>query len=448
MKYSTDTLEESPSKPTARCLLQASICPILQPNARITTPSVGEAAPLNSYPLPQTGLTLAIYRRAAELPAYWDRLSADNQVFLKQRYLRLFEEQPPAHFGFAYMVFLSNSEPVGIAACQLVDFNLARNVQHLQQLDPEWPAWQQWGQRLRLWFARRANFRLLVCGAAQATGQHAYQFDNKQLASDQQMALLQDGLAVLSRELHRRGWQPQGVLVKDCYENKNQAAAMRGAGYHLFPFLPNLILQLRPEWKAVEDYLGAMVSKYRVRARRALKKAEAVEVVAMSLQDISAAQERMYQLYASVAESADFSLLQLNRSYFTALKSRFGEDCTVLGYYESGELIGFCTALRNGTELEAHFLGFDNGKNHKYQLYLNMLYDMVRLGIEQYRSEAIVFSRTATEIKTSVGANPVPMQAFMRYRSGLVNRLLPFLIRWFETEEGYRQRNPFGKGAE
>ena len=448
MKYSTDTLEESPPKPTARCPLHASVRQLLQAHCQEDKNGAPTAAirNLQTHPLPQAGFSIAIYRRAADLPAYWDRLCADDQVFLKKAYLQQFEAHPPAHFGFAYVVFLRQGEAVGIAACQLVDFNLARNVQHLQRIDTELPRWQQWGPQLRRWFARRANFRLLVCGAAQATGQHAYHFAGALLSPKEQLSILQDGLEVLSRELHRQGWHPQAVLVKDFYE-EGQAEVMQTDGYHLFPFMPNLMLQLRPGWNTFEDYLDAMVSKYRVRARRAFKKAKTVTVRPMSLADMATAQERMHELYLGVACSADFSLLQLSPGYFTALKKQMGEDFTVLGYYKEGELIGFCSALRNGPELEAHFLGFDNTQNHKHQLYLNMLYDIVRLGIEQFQSETIVFSRTATEIKTSVGAEPVPMQAFMRYRCGLLNRLLPFVIRRFETEEVYKQRHPFGKGA-
>jgi hypothetical protein len=447
MKYPTDTLEESvPKPPAARCPLHDSVRQLLQVHCqedKSTVPSAAAQAQ-TSRPLPRAGFSIAIYRRAAELPAYWDRLCADNQVFLKKEYLKCVEAYPPAHYGFAYAVFLRQGEAVGVAACQLANFNLARNVQHLQRLNPELPRWRQWVQQLRLWFARRANFHLLVCGAAQATGQHAYHFSDSLMSPKEQLMVLQDGLEVLSHELCRQGWPPQAVLIKDFYE-EGQAKAMRTAGYHLFPFMPNLILRLRPEWTTFEDYLNAMVSKYRVRARRAFKKAKAVDIRPMSLADMAAAQERMYELYLGVVRSADFSLLQLSPGYFAALKRTMGDDFTVLGYYEEGELIGFCSALRNGTELEAHFLGFDNAHNYKHQLYLNMLYDIVRLGIEEFESETIVFSRTATEIKTSVGAEPVPMQAFMRYRCGLLNRLLPVVIRQFETAEGYQQRHPFGK---
>jgi len=437
-------MPETTAESTTRCRFR-----IVAPNLPATAVGKTVASPpaAQRLPLHAEGAELMVYRRAADLPVYWDRLVSEEQVFLQRDYLRFMEAHPPAHFGFAYLLLLRHGRPLGVAACQLIDFNLARNVQHLQRWDDGLPRWQRWGRSIRLWLARRLNFRLLVCGAAQATGQHAFQF-TENMPRRAQLELLQESLEALSRELSRQGWRPQSILIKDLPEDKEngQPAVLTQGGYHLFPFMPNLMLQLRPEWNTFEDYLDAMVSKYRVRARRAFKKAKAVDVRPMSLADMIAAQARMHELYLGVARSADFSLLQLSPGYFTALKQQMGEDFTVLGYYKDNELIGFCSALRNGPELEAHFLGFDNDYNHKHQLYLNMLYDIVRLGIEQFQSGTIVFSRTATEIKTSVGAEPVPMQAFMRYRCGLINRLLPFVIHRFETAEGYRQRHPFGKG--
>ena len=39
---------------------------------------------------------------------------------------------------------------------------------------------------------------------------------------------------------------------------------------------------------------------------------------------------------------------------------------------------------------EAHFLGFTPKQNQAYQLYLNMLYDLIKIGIES-KVEAIIF---------------------------------------------------------
>ncbi|MCB9266125.1 MAG: GNAT family N-acetyltransferase [Lewinellaceae bacterium] len=137
-------------------------------------------------------------------------------------------------------------------------------------------------------------------------------------------------------------------------------------------------------------------------------------------------------------------MINLPKGYFPALKQAMPQEFRVFGYYLDDVLVGFCSTLRNG-EMEAHFIGFKPEVNLKYQLYLNMLYDMIRAGLEEEQVERVVFSRTALEIKSSVGAEPVEMYCYLRHLNPVLNRALPTLVRWLEPEkEAWRQRHPFG----
>ena len=110
-------------------------------------------------------------------------------------------------------------------------------------------------------------------------------------------------------------------------------------------------------------------------------------------------QKQAYQLYNQIAGRADFNMMNLPEGYFLALKQAMPEQFRVFGYFLQGEFVGFCTTLTNGPELEAHFMGFRPELNMKYQLYLNMLYKMIRVGLEEEKVEKVIFSRTALEIK-------------------------------------------------
>ena len=105
-------------------------------------------------------------------------------------------------------------------------------------------------------------------------------------------------------------------------------------------------------------------------------------------------------------------------------------------------MLGLCTTLRNGRELEAHFLGFDPAANRRYQLYLNMLYDMIGEGIEA-GAKLLVFARTAMEIKSSVGARAVDMDLLLRANHSWFNKVVPSLIRLLEPKVEWTPRNPF-----
>jgi hypothetical protein len=105
-------------------------------------------------------------------------------------------------------------------------------------------------------------------------------------------------------------------------------------------------------------------------------------------------------------------------------------------------LIGFYTLLLNGQTLETYFLGYDAAHQKERMLYLNMLYRMTAFGIEN-QFQRIIFGRTALEIKSSIGAEPVAMFGFMQHTQPLVHQLLPRLFKNLEPPIRWEQRHPF-----
>lgn len=75
-------------------------------------------------------------------------------------------------------------------------------------------------------------------------------------------------------------------------------------------------------------------------------------------------------------------------------------------------------------------------------LYLNMLYNMTEFGIEN-GFEKIIFGRTALEIKSSVGAEPVNMSGFIFHTNPLINKYIGKLFNSLEPEVNWQQRHPF-----
>ncbi len=71
---------------------------------------------------------------------------------------------------------------------------------------------------------------------------------------------------------------PKGykVLVANVLGRKDVKGAI------VVPAEPFMVLPVRPEWQNFEDYLGAMSTKYRTRAKKALKLAEGCEHVDLS----------------------------------------------------------------------------------------------------------------------------------------------------------------------
>ena len=67
---------------------------------------------------------------------------------------------------------------------------------------------------------------------------------------------------------------------------------------------------------------------------------------------------------------------------------------------------------------------------------------MTEFGIEN-SFKRIIFGRTALEIKSSIGAEPIMMSGFMYHQNYWINKLLPKIYPKLEPSLVWQQRHPF-----
>ncbi|MEM1217177.1 MAG: GNAT family N-acetyltransferase, partial [Bacteroidota bacterium] len=294
--------------------------------------------------------------------------------------------------------------------------------------------WQRFVAYLRVLLGKILRFNILTGGQMLLTGQHGLRGDFPTEASVCQ-AVVAEGIEAIASALPFR---IHGTMFKDLPLGEAPASNR----FYELPVQPNMVLHVSSDWQNEADYLGAMSSKYRVRARRARKKGDELERREMGLDEITLRQAEMFAFYVGIAEQSDFNIAILPPDYFTQWKAHFPERFRVWGYFIDGAFIGFSTTIANGPELEAHFLGFDQSYNRSHQLYLNMLYDMAEDAIAADYQQ-LVYSRTALEIKSSVGAVPEELKCWLHSRIRVADPLVPIVERFIAPLPEWVQRNPF-----
>ncbi|PHN02649.1 GNAT family N-acetyltransferase [Flavilitoribacter nigricans] len=385
-----------------------------------------------SVPLSGSDCSFSLFTSIDSVPeTYWELAQRSGDYFLQRDYLQLLEDSPPGNLRFSYLLFFHRGKPVGIAYGQLLEF---RAEEHIRQQDAD-------ASRLRQLVAARVQLKVLICGNMLLTGQHGFYFEPEHAALAH--APLREALRKTADLWRSRGVTVNSILVKDLDEEQaNLIENWNASEYHSLKFQPNMVLPIRPHWHSMDDYLEDLSSKYRVRYRRARKKLQRVQCLELNEEQIRTYEPELYPLYRKVAESSGFCVGYLAPDYFSELKAAAPRDFRLWAYFQSGELIGFCTAIRNGDELEAHFLGFGE-EQQPYQLYLNMLYHLIEVAIQE-RVGQLVFSRTAMEIKSSVGAVAVPTTVFLlHHTSSLLNHLIPCLVGLLEPKDAWQPRHPF-----
>jgi len=379
-----------------------------------------------------------IYQQVEDLPHTWAELVHDRNVFLGSPFLSALQSSPPTGMQNRYLLLREAGQTVGVILLQLIEYRLKETLKGL-----DGSGIKSWRQKLSYRFADILNFNLLVIGNLLLSGEHAFLFREGVLIREKGVSLILEALPKIKRELQQsEGQKLSGVLIKDL--ETPLSPAERPGLLHQVTFQPSMELNLQPGWSSREDYLIDLQSKYRVRARRAFKKAKGVQIQEWGLMEIAEHQAQLHDLYQAVADKATFNMLHLQPSYFTSLKEELREDFRLFAYRNPmGELIGFCTLIRNGKAYDAHFLGIGEQANRENQLYLNMLFNMLGEAIEQPEIASIVFGRTALEIKSSIGAKPHEVYCYIKHFNPIFNLIIGWLIRKYDPVEEWKPRHPF-----
>ena len=432
-------MKQTASYPKNQCWYKLSVHPMMRGSHQKET----QISDANTYLLQNSDLSIRLFSSIYDVPPEWDKLIEGKNLFQNRKYLEVVEAHPPQNLDFIYVLFYRGKVPIGLNVCQIVNFS-AEDSLNEQKSPQKSNFFSRIGQRLRKALTKRLHFKLLVSGSMLLTGEHGFYFDPEQLAPLESYQILEKSMFSVRKHLKKNGASIAGFMIKDITpEHRSLTKDWTADACCEIVFQPNMILELRENWNEFDDYLNAMSSKYRVRVRRARKKGKKLERREMGVEAISEYLDQINDLYREIANKAGFNVMELNEQYFLQLKKELTDNFQLFGYFIDEEFIGFNTAIYNGEELEAHFLGFSEKNNHPNQLYLNMLYDIIELSLQKEGVQRVVFARTAMEIKSSVGAEAQDLYCYFRHPIRIVNRFFPAAVNYLEPKVEWQARHPF-----
>ena len=152
---------------------------------------------------------------------------------------------------------------------------------------------------------------------------------------------------------------------------------------------------------------------------------------------------KMTTLYEKVAANAGFNLGNFNLETYRDLKENLGEDYILKTYWLEDKMVGFISGVVNKNSLDAHFVGIDYQLNRAYAIYQRMLYEYIKIGISK-KLKTINFGRTASEIKSSVGAIPQDLTMYLRHKKTIKNKILKLFLQRVQPTP-FQQKFPFKK---
>jgi predicted N-acyltransferase len=376
--------------------------------------------------------TYKIYTSIAQLPESWDIVATKN-AFLQTPYLKVLEDSAPTNMQCFYIGVFENATLIGVALAQYL------NVNKLESFGDRDKCLKTY---VRNFIFKNFASHVLFLGNNMITGQNGYQF-NKEMDDKEISKLLVNCADEIINYFKNQKIKIHIVSFKDFYQHCADEMKQYGfAQMYEFNTQPNMIFELPHNWKSNEDYIAAFSKKYRDQYKRAHKKIEGIKTRELTLDEIISNEESIYELYYHVAKNAPFNTFFLAKNHFSTFKKQCDAKFVLCGYFLNETLVGFHTLLLNGKVLETYFLGYDEQAQKEKMLYLNMLYNMTKFGIEN-QFDKIVFGRTALEIKSSIGANPVLMTGFIYHTNKWIDKFMSKIFPKLEPTVVWQQRHPF-----
>ncbi len=414
-------------------------------NRKATSIDILKASTLFGKQLAQKGISVVMYHSIKDVEeALWNEAGPANNLFLQHAYLSVLEQHPPKDMQFCYLLYYKDKKAAGVSLFQIQSFKAEQNIQQKEDENKTPCFFTTFARFIKGMVASRAEFNVLINGNLLLTGEHGSFFKKELISEKETIKILDEAIAYTHDELDKKKLKLSGTLLKEFYERHRGYSSefAKKLSFNEFTVQPNMVMRLRSEWKTFEDYKASMLSKYRVRLKRALKKGKDFEKVEFDAAMIEENLDRLYELYEGIAENSGFNMVNLNKQYLLGLKKQFPDKFKLTGYYLEGKLVGYFTTILNGNELEAHFLGFEQALNRECQIYLNILYDIVKEGIAQ-QVEEVVFARTAMEIKSSVGAVAEEMYCYLRHRNSFTNKFVKPILEYLRPDKEWKPRHPF-----
>lgn len=374
--------------------------------------------------------SFSIFTSSASLPEGWNTIAQKN-VFLSGDYLAILEKAGPENMQCHFIGLFKNDELCGIALAQYI------NLRHIDTFVEEKKSFC-----LKDYLFRKFSSHIVVIGNNTLTGQNAYLL-NEAITETQALQLFHQALEQLKRDYRKKCIYINLLAIKDF--NAAELPDFKAAGYkgyYQFCTQPNMIFNIKKEWLSIDDYLAGLNTKYRTQYNRARKKAEGIEKKKLTQNEINTQQNRIHELYMTVAKNASFNTFHLPENHFEIFKEQLQDHFLFYGYFINNELVGFNTLIRNGCDMDTYFLGYDDSVQKEKMLYLNMLYDMVGYAIKKQFSH-VIFARSAMEIKSSVGAKAEQVYGIIKHTNPLLNLFMAKLFPYFDPKIEWKERNPY-----
>jgi predicted N-acyltransferase len=371
-------------------------------------------------------IDIQIHHSIADIPVNdWNTIVPSTRFFLTIYYLKALSIAFPK-MEYKFLTAYQAGKIIGVCTYQITDFYGTSLYGYI-------PAKNNLFTKFMKFLFSKIHVKLVTVGNLISTGEKGWKFIVPDTTA---IDTVLKGAEMIQQQIR----QTTGTIInkvatlenQTIYEKYNYAHLEGEDEMHFF------ISEKYPTFKNYED---AIHSKYRVRMKKIYTVSEKVEIRKLDLDFLENNRAEINHLFDNVVEHAKFKLFSIDVDYFIEMKKQLDDVFFIDGYFLDGKLIAFVTYFLRPQDLDVHYIGLDYTAVHDLKLYNRILYDMLKIGIDQ-QSDMICFGRTSHEIKSTIGAEPEKIHSYLKIHNWFYNLFLPFFLEKLKPIP-WTQRSPF-----
>ena len=358
---------------------------------------------------------------------------------LTYRQLRANEQILESQVRLWIVIFWDDDVPVGIAQFQLFRLD-ARSFGGAAQQHGIFDRLEGQLKELLHRSVGLSKIWVLLCGDLYTTAPHAFWF-LPEISLDRRWTYLMTAFKRV-RQWVSEWVSPELMVIKDFSEGMLPSDDDRDdSGFHRIATDPNMVLDIDPSWRSLEDYMGALNSHYRRQASQVMLKSAGVHCEFLSRDASIRHSARLDALHEQVYERALIRYSAVPTGYFKLMSSQMTDLFGLRGYFYNGILVGFVSYFSDAESMQCQYLGMDYSIKNQIPLYQLMLYDVLEVAIQK-GVKRIEYGRTASEIKSSLGAHPVSTFAMVKHRYVIKDQLIDLFVALMHPVE-FKERHVY-----
>ena len=286
---------------------------------------------------------ISVFNKVSEIPTFiWKELDCYSNLYFSSKYLEAIEKHN-SHLSFFYIVLKNKDEKaIAFANIQIINFHLETIEKDTSSLFKKITSI---GRRLTI-IPKEKPLTIINCGNSFVSGEHGI-FIKK--GENKRLILRKISKGILHHTEKNNQENPIDIFMMKDFMAKSLPITneLISLGYYSFNIEPNMILKINPMWKNFEDYLAVLKTKFRVKAKKAMKLSNDLVTKEISVLNFDEHLIKMTELYKKVASKADFNLGEFKLQTYKSFKTKLGDSYILKSYWIGEKMVGFMSGMIN-----------------------------------------------------------------------------------------------------